>query len=266
MEIEIKPEDYEIIIEKPTFIGILLSKITVFSEKYGGWKAITGLSVFFYLFIFLLPMPQMSFAISLPSGYEVLTLWGSNVALFISSFFPYDYYRWITANFLHFGIFHLGFNVWGAYVLGGLLEKFWNKRVVFILFLLSGIGANIVSFLIVKGNSAGASGGVFGLMGALLAFFLWNKNLAPQNRLYMMKQIGFIFLLNLLLGLIVPNIDLSGHIGGFVMGFLLGGLYQKASGKLYFERFLTPLWIFCIFLVASAAFWATFNFIVRFYL
>jgi membrane associated rhomboid family serine protease len=261
MQIEIKPEDYEVVTSRQSKIVKYYQGLLVLSNRYGGYKLIIALCVFFYLVSLILLPTDSNIGSTLPQlGQESrsytkgLTLWGTNIYQLIIPFG--GYYRWITANYLHFGVIHLAFNVFGAYVLGNLLEKLWNAKHIFVLFLLSGIMANIATFFITKGNSAGASGGVFGLMGGVLGYFFFNRNIRTEVRAMMIKQIGYMLLINLVIGLVVPNIDLVGHLGGFVAGvgiarlYLLRGLFQN-------HFFLLICWVFGILLTFGAFIYAT---------
>lgn len=135
----------------------------------------------------------------------------------------HEYYRLVTSMFLHFGINHLMNNMVMLGALGWNLEIEIGKLRFFLIYLLSGIGGNICSLLfhIQKGSfvvSAGASGAVFGLMGALVCA-------AIQRRGYVgrMNKRGLILMviLSLYFGLTNRGIDNAAHIGGLICGFLL---------------------------------------------
>lgn len=159
--------------------------------------------------------------------------------------------RWVTAIFLHLGLLHLAFNMFGAYIMGSFLEKIWNAKVVFLLVFISGILGNIATYFLWRSNSVGASGGIFGLMGALVAYFFLNKKLERSVREYMLKQLGILVLINVGMSLIVPNIDVVGHLGGLISGLGLGSLFYYFPW-LRKEKLLMGLWIVSLVLIFGA--------------
>jgi rhomboid protease GluP len=140
-----------------------------------------------------------------------------------------QWWRLVTSMFLHFGLFHLGFNMWALLVGGRIVERLFGHRPFLIIYLTSGVCGSLCSLLWHPAvNSAGASGAIFGVFGAELAFFLCKDTLVPaaivlSKRGSTMAFIGF----NLFYGLIHPGIDNSAHIGGLVSGFVLGLLLER---------------------------------------
>ena len=127
-----------------------------------------------------------------------------------------EYYRLITSMFLHSDIFHIGFNMYALYILGSQAESFFGKAKFTAIYFLSGIAGSLLSILLnVNTLSIGASGAIFGLLGALL-YFGYNFRVYLGNTL--IREIVPIICINLLLGFAYPNIDNYGHIGGLVGG------------------------------------------------
>lgn len=128
-----------------------------------------------------------------------------------------QYYRLITGMFLHGSILHLLFNMYALYIIGMQLESFLGKAKYLIVYLLSGIGASMLSIFFSNSFSVGASGAIFGLMGALLYF-------GYHYRVYLdsvvKSQIIPLIVLNLILGFTLSGIDNWAHIGGLVSGIL----------------------------------------------
>ena len=128
-----------------------------------------------------------------------------------------QYYRLFTGMFLHAGILHLLFNMYALYIIGMQLESFLGKAKYLIVYLLSGIGASMLSIFFSNSFSVGASGAIFGLMGALLYF-------GYHYRVYLdsvvKSQIIPLIVLNLILGFTLSGIDNWAHIGGLVSGIL----------------------------------------------
>lgn len=131
----------------------------------------------------------------------------------------HDYYRLITSIFIHIGIIHFVMNAWSLNIIGKQIESFYGHIKFLIIFIYSGIVGNLLSLSIMSDNtiSAGASGAIFGLMGALLYF-------AINQRTYMSealkKQIIPVILANLLIGFMIPGINIWAHIGGLIGGII----------------------------------------------
>ena len=129
-----------------------------------------------------------------------------------------EYYRLITSMFLHDGIFHIGFNMYVLYVIGSQAEGFFGKAKFSIIYLLSGITGSLLSMLLNFDTvSIGASGAIFGILGALL-YFGYNFRVYLGNTL--IREILPIIAINLFLGFADTNIDNYGHIGGLVGGYV----------------------------------------------
>lgn len=130
-----------------------------------------------------------------------------------------EYYRIITGAFLHGGIFHLLFNCYALFIIGSQLESFIGKAKFLTVYLFSAITASLTSILF-SGNigSVGASGAIFGLMGALL-YFGYHYRVYLGN--VMRSQIIPLIVLNLVLGFIMTGIDNAAHIGGLIGGTIM---------------------------------------------
>ncbi|MDK2867946.1 MAG: rhomboid protease GluP [Clostridiales bacterium] len=129
-----------------------------------------------------------------------------------------QYYRLLTSMFLHAGITHLIFNMMALYILGRDIERFFGKGKFLAIYFGAGLLGSALSYLTVDAVSVGASGAIFGLMGANL--YLYKRNPMVYKRIYgtdLLILIG----INLLIGFVRPNIDIAGHIGGLIGGFLL---------------------------------------------
>ena len=138
----------------------------------------------------------------------------------VNRFFIADlgqYYRLFTGIFLHANFLHLIFNMYALYVIGMQLESFLGKGKYLAVYLLSGLGGSMLSIFFDNGYSVGASGAIFGLMGALLYF-------GYHYRVYLdsvvKSQIIPLIVLNLLIGFTSTGIDNWAHIGGLVGGIL----------------------------------------------
>lgn len=129
-----------------------------------------------------------------------------------------DWYRLITPMFLHIGLTHILFNALIIYFLGIQLESVFGHWRFFALYFLSGIVGNATSFAFNPSVSAGASTAIFGLFGSTLVLVKLFPG-HPQIKA-MAKNFTLLIILNLVFGIFSPGIDMAGHVGGLVGGYL----------------------------------------------
>lgn len=146
-----------------------------------------------------------------------------------------QYYRLLTSTFMHFGINHLLNNMLVLFVLGDNLERALGRVKYLIFYLLSGIGANIVSLIFYSGErgyyivSAGASGAVFGVVGGLVYAVAVNKGRLEDLS---SNQLIVLILFTLYHGFTNAGVNNAAHIGGLIVGVLLGIiLYRKPKRR-----------------------------------
>ena len=133
------------------------------------------------------------------------------------------YWRLLAAMFLHIGLLHLLLNTWALYQLGTLFESLFGTPRFAITYFLTGIAASIVSAIRTEGLSAGASGAIFGILGALIVSLWRSPRWKSQPWVKgLIQQLGVWAGINIVIGFSVPGIDNNAHIGGFVAGLLLG--------------------------------------------
>lgn len=132
-----------------------------------------------------------------------------------------EIYRLLTSAFTHMDIFHISMNMYALYIIGSQIETFIGKWKYLTIYLISGITGSLLSCVVNTGWSLGASGAIFGLMGALL-YFGYHYRLYLDNILK--TQIIPLIMINLAIGFIVPSIDNAAHIGG-----LVGGLFATMA-------------------------------------
>ncbi|MCV7067829.1 rhomboid family intramembrane serine protease [Mycolicibacterium farcinogenes] len=161
----------------------------------------------------LIAVNVLMFVLQMASGNleRELTLQPASIAAFD------EYYRLVTSMFLHYGVMHLLFNMWALYVVGPPLEQ-WLGRLRFgVLYALSGLGGSVLVYLLSHplSQTAGASGAIFGLFGAI---FVVARKLNLDVRM-----IAAVVVLNLVFTFAGPAlgtgaISWQGHIGGLVTG------------------------------------------------
>lgn len=137
-----------------------------------------------------------------------------------------EYGRIIYSMFLHAGIDHLFNNMVILFFLGAMIEKVTGHIQLLLIYLLSGIGANICSLLykvmtMDSMTSVGASGAIFGLDGVLLAWILLDRQAMPDVT---PRRVLLMIVLSLYSGFTAHNIDNAAHVGGLLTGFAAGAL------------------------------------------
>lgn len=136
----------------------------------------------------------------------------------------HEYYRIFTAMFVHFEIMHLCSNMIVLAALGARVESLFGRFKFIIIYVISGLAASVSSLIsCYMGESyiwsVGASGAIFGLMGALIAYALINKN---QKKNISLKNLLILCILNVINGYLSDGIDNAAHIGGLIAGLVIG--------------------------------------------
>lgn len=144
-----------------------------------------------------------------------------------------QWWRLFTAQFLHIGVLHLVSNAVIIYYMGQYMEPMLGHLRFLLVYLLSGIGGNLLSLALGSDKviSAGASTALFGLFGAMTAIGL--RNMKNPMISYLGRQAFVLAIVNIALDLFAPNIDIQGHIGGFIAGFLLAIIVGDRTMRKY---------------------------------
>jgi rhomboid protease GluP len=134
-----------------------------------------------------------------------------------------ELWRLLGATFLHGNLVHLFFNSYALFALGPDCERIYGRARFLAIYLLAGIGGSVASYLFSPAPSVGASGAIFGLMGALGLFFYLNREAFGVAGREQMQSIIAIGMINLFIGFSAPGrIDNFGHLGGLIAGLLAG--------------------------------------------
>ncbi len=163
-----------------------------------------------------------------PAMVNMLTVLGGQLTGYVAAG---QSWRLFTAMFIHFGLLHLAFNGWALYIFGREVEAFYGSPRYALIYLVSGLFGNVVSYVWGAPNvwSGGASGAIFGLVGADVAFFLLNRKALGRVSQRQLVNLGILVAINLVIGL-APGIDYLAHLGGLAAGFVLGlGLSPRYS-------------------------------------
>ncbi|MCW2505084.1 MAG: rhomboid family protein [Actinomycetia bacterium] len=176
-------------------IGVLLGVVS--EGPAGGMRVLTG---------------------GLPPDFAPFVMYGPSVA-------GGEWWRLLTAGFLHAGVLHIGLNMWALLLFGTEVERLIGRWRYLAVYVLCCIGGNIGVLLIAPNQlGVGASGAVFGLFGALV-FFFRRLNRSP-------RPLISLIVLNFAIGFFISTISWQAHLGGLITGALTGALLAYApAGK-----------------------------------
>lgn len=211
---ERKEDGIEYFIKVTDSINKKNEKRSKMAEKIFSYKTpsityiIIGICVFLFIMMYIFGngSESTSTLIKFGANYDLLTKSG-------------EYYRLFTCMFLHIGIWHLLCNMYSLYIIGKEIENLYGKSKYLVIYVLSGLCGSILSLAFSHNTiSAGASGAIFGLLGALLYFgYYYRTYLGATIR----SSIIPVIILNLIIGMLTPGISNSAHIGGLVGGILV---------------------------------------------
>ncbi len=180
---------------------------------------------------------------------EQLLKWGANFGPLSLGVQPW---RIFVSNYLHIGIIHIALNMWCLWSLGVLAEMVFEPWTYVLTYTACGIGGSIASlWRHPTGLSAGASGAIFGLAGALIsALYLGSLPIPKEAVRSTMKSLLTFAGYNLFFGAVAAGIDNSAHIGGLITGLLLGAILAKHLTDAPDER---NRWRNIVFIAAALA-------------
>ncbi len=173
----------------------------------------------------------------------------NSVAIFVH----HQWWRLITAGFFHGGLLHIGMNMWVLNDLGAEVERTFGTARFLLFYVLGTVGGYLVSsFFLRELPSVGASAGLFGLIGAMIAFGMRNRtDVGRQIRAFYLKWA----LYGLVMGVVIPNVDNYAHLGGLATGVLIAYLAgTPAHSSRTAERFWQILAVLSVALTVYS-FW-----------
>jgi len=211
-------------------------------------QAIFGINVAVFLGMLLAGV-----SVTDPTSPELLH-WGANSAQFTLSG---EWWRLVTNVFLHIGIIHIALNMWCLWSLGPLCESLYGSWTFGAVFLICGVSGSLASIAWHPyGLSAGASGAIFGIAGALIASIKFGEFSLPRSLVASQLSclVGFL-VYNLIFGAISGTTDNAAHIGGLAAGCIMGALIARAAPQR--DAFLARVLVIVIggALVAGGGVW-----------
>jgi membrane associated rhomboid family serine protease len=139
--------------------------------------------------------------------------------------FEHQYWRLITSGFLHVDLLHIGFNMYLLYLLGLMLEPAIGSLRFAAVYFAALLAGSFGALLATADPTLGASGAIFGLMGAMVV------ELRARRLSVMESGIGGLIVINLILSFTLSGISVGGHIGGLVGGVLAGAALRAAGDR-----------------------------------
>jgi len=132
-----------------------------------------------------------------------------------------EWWRIATSMFIHIGFLHLAFNMYALFLFGTPVERRYGTTRFLALYLLSGLGGGAASLVFTDALiSAGASGGVFGVLGAWIAIYLAHRSMPGAAA--QLRSLFLLVAINLAIGFTAGGIDNAAHLGGLAAGFVIG--------------------------------------------
>lgn len=210
------------------------------------------------LFVAMNALVFIAMAISGVSAFQPtspeLIRWGANYGPLTLGGQPW---RLLSNIFLHIGIVHIALNMWCLWSLGELAESLYGHVTFAFVYLTTGIAASIASVWWRPGGvSAGASGAIFGIAGALVASYYLGDFSLPQDvvKTYLRRVVKF-SAYNLVIGAMSGHIDNAAHIGGLVCGLALGAVIARIAPERENWTGRIAIYALGLVLVATPIFW-----------
>lgn len=210
-------------------------------ERLSQAKVTSGLMVINIIVFILMTLSGGS------ENIENLIRFGANSKILVAEG---EWWRLFTASFIHIGFFHILFNMYFFYSLGPVFERLFGSMNFLIIYLIAGIFGNLLSFAFGSPYtvSAGASTSLYGMLGLAIGL------MATYRDDEIIRSFGASFIsvvvINVIYSLLAPGVGIYGHLGGFVAGFLLAGIFPIIGREIASPRRLVSL---VILLVASFA-------------
>jgi len=193
-------------------------------EKFLKYKILTLILIVINIVVFLITALLSGSIFDINSN--ILSDFGAKSNILIEQG---QVWRLLTYAFLHSGLIHIACNMYSLYIIGPQIQQIFGTSKYLVIYTISCITSSLLSYLMSPYSiSVGASGGIFGLMGALLAFAIIDRHKIQKKYLSSLIQI---IVINLVIGLSIKNIDNFGHIGGLLGGFMIGYISYRILKK-----------------------------------
>lgn len=166
-----------------------------------------------------------------------------------------EVWRLFSAMFLHGGVEHILMNMFSLYLVGRSVEMMFSRFSYLSIYFISGLIGSLVSiYFHPLGVGIGASGAIFGIFGAVIGFALVHHKKMHNEFQEFIKSVGTILLLNLAIGFIFPNVDMSAHIGGAITGVIGGAMIAKYRHSTWLYILISSIIMFLMYWYLSTLF------------
>ena len=173
---------------------------------------------------------MMGIVVAASGGFTIANLYSWGALWPPAVTYQNEWYRLVTSMLLHGNVFHLLMNMYVLVYIGGFMERFIGSLRYIALYVIAGITASLA--VVYLGNSnvitVGASGSIFGIMGALFLMTFIQKDALPGPIIY---QIRLLTLINLGITAFIPEISIFGHLGGLVTGMIIFYIFHLIRDK-----------------------------------
>jgi rhomboid protease GluP len=215
-------------------LGMIPTKKGYLIEQFKQFP-ITYTLILINIVVFILPLFGGVNIVNISSEelYNLGAIFGPSVVL------DKEIWRIFVSMFLHGGAEHIVMNMISLFLVGRSVEMIFSKSAYLGIYLMSGLLGGLFSIYFHPVTVAiGASGAIFGIFGAMVGFVLVNRQRMQQQFMAFIRSIGLVLLLNLVIGLAIPSIDLSAHIAGLTVGFIGGMAVGKSQNFLWMYMIL----------------------------
>jgi membrane associated rhomboid family serine protease/Flp pilus assembly protein TadD len=190
--------------------------------------ALIAVNVAIWLLVGLLGSGSLLLQLANPDANTLVLLGGKFGPLIHAG----QYWRLVTAMFLHAGILHLAVNMWALLQLGMFCELLYGRARFLILYVCTGVIGNIASYLMAPTLGVGASGALFGLFGVALVFSIKYRRELPRGMGdRMLRSLVPVLLLNLAITFTLPFIDKYAHLAGLISGAILAVFTESRTAS-----------------------------------
>jgi membrane associated rhomboid family serine protease len=201
------------------------AKVVTRAQIRSGWGSaggsmmsgapVTRVLIGINLAVFVIEMALGAVGLMSGGSTDALVSMGALVPGYVSA--NGEYWRLVTAMFLHGGLLHIAFNMYALYIGGSFLETISSRGKYIAIYLVAGLTGNVAVLVLAPAFSVtiGASTAIFGIFGALFVYSLHHRDTAVGRAL---RSMGTLILINLAFTFLVPGISWQGHIGGLIGG------------------------------------------------